>query len=189
MPKKSVVFTPAAEGVEQVTLVNFTMDKPADAPEGFVPEVIAFDLTKVDQNTLLRLALHGASQKIGDSYAGAKESGEDPIKYAHEAVSETIKQLYEGKWSVTRTGSGAPRVSILVMAYARVKGITEDQALELLGDLSDDDKKELQKNKKIAAAIALIRAEQAAERAKKAAEAAEKEDAEKAAKAAESSAA
>lgn len=176
MPKKAAVFTPAADGQEQSALVTFTMDKPANAPEGFQPEVITFDLSKVDTNTLIRLALHGASQKIGDSYAGAKESGEDPIKYAKEAVSETIDQLYQGKWSVTRTGSGAPRVSILVLAYAKVKGITEDAALEVLADLSDDDKKELQKNKKIAAAIAQIRADQAAERAKKAAEAAAKED-------------
>lgn len=173
MPKKAVVFN--QESGEK--LVNFTMDKPTGAAEDFVPEVIGFDLSKVDEATLFRLALHGASQKIGDSYAGAKESGEDPIKYAKEAVSETIKQLYEGKWAVTRTGSGAPRVSILVLAYAKVKGITEDAALEVLSDLSDDDKKELQKNKKIAAAIAVIRAEQAAERARKAMEAAAKEDA------------
>jgi hypothetical protein len=90
MPKKQVVFNP--ETGEK--LVHFTMDKPKDAPEGFTPVVHSFDLSKVNEETLLRLALHGASQKIGDSYAGAKDSGEDPIAYADAAVRETIQQGY-----------------------------------------------------------------------------------------------
>jgi len=179
MPKKQVVFTPATDVAAAQNLVKFTLDLPKDAPEGTQAEVIVFDLSKLTQETILRLALHGASQKIGDSYAGAKESGEDPLKYTKEAIEATIKQLEAGDWSVTRTGSGAPRVSILVLALAKVKGITQDEALELVGDLSEDDKKELQKNKKIAAAMAGIRAEQALARAKKAEEAALAEDAEK----------
>lgn len=176
MPKKTVIFTPESEGQEQVALVQFTMDKPKDAPEDFQPVVHTFDLSKVSPAILIRLALHGASQKIGDSYAGAKDSGEDPIAYADAAVQETIKQLYEGRWTVTRTSSGAPRVSILVQAYAKVKGISIDEALEVIGGLEADEKTTLSKNKKIAAAIAGIRAEQALARAKKAEEEAAKEE-------------
>jgi hypothetical protein len=157
--------------------VVFTLDKPANAAEDFVAEKLAFDLSAVNEETLIRLALHGASQKIGDSYAGAKDSGEDPLAYTKSAIEETIKQLYEGKWAVTRTGSGAPRVSILVLAYAKVKGITPEESLEVVGALDEEEKKVLQQNKKIAAAIAGLRAEQAMKRAEAAAKAAEEEDA------------
>jgi hypothetical protein len=180
MPKKAVVFN--AEAGEK--LVNFTMDKPANAPEDFVPVVHTFDLSKVSEEILIRLALHGASQKIGDSYAGAKDSGEDPIAYADAAVQETIKQLLEGKWAISRTGSGAPRTSMLAQALAAVKGMSLEEAIEAVGELSDDEKKVLQANKKIAAKIAGLKAEQALARAKKAEEEAAKEDADKAAAAA-----
>lgn len=177
MPKKAVEFN-----AEQNTgVVLFTMDKPANAPEDYQPVVHKFDLDKVSQAILVRLALHGASQKIGDSYAGAKDSGEDPIAYAESAVRETIKQLEEGNWSVTRTGTGAPRTSMLAQALAAVKGITLEAAIDAVSELNDDDKKTLQQNKKIAAKIAGLKAEQALARAKAAEAAAEKEDADKAA--------
>lgn len=173
MPKKQVNFD-AAAGTRQVA---FTMDKPAGAAEDFQPVVHVFDLSKVNEETLIRLALHGASQKIGDSYAGAKDSGEDPITYADAAVRETIEQLYQGKWSVTRTGSGAPRTSMLAQAFAAVKGITLEEAIEAVSGLTDEEKKVLQQNKKVAAKIAALKAEQALARAKKAEEEAAKEDA------------
>jgi hypothetical protein len=157
--------------------VSFVMDKPADAPEGFAPEVFIFDLSMVNEETRDRLALHGASQKIGDSYAGAKESGEDPIKYATDAVNETIAQLYRNEWAIARSGGGAPRTSLLVQAYAAIKGVSLEEAQEVIGSLTDEEKKAVQGTKKIAAWIAMRRAEQAAERAKKLAEAAAAEDA------------
>lgn len=165
MPKKATDVAAKA--------VVFTLD----APEGVEGEKITFDLSQVNEETLVRLALHGASQKIGDSYAGAKESGTDPVAYAKEAINDTIRQLYEGKWSVTRTGSGAPRVTILVQAFASVKGISLEEAQDVIGGLNDEEKKVVSANKKVAAKIAALRAEAAAEKARKAAEAAEAEDA------------
>ena len=165
MPKKAV-------NVEARNVV-FTVEPKT---EGESATVITFDLSKVSPEILARLALHGASQKIGDSYAGAKESGEDPVAYATAAINDTIKQLYEGSWSVGRTGTGAPRTSLLVQAYAQVKGITLEEAQEVIGGLNDEEKKVVQAAKKVAAAIAAIRAEQAAARAKKLAEEAAKED-------------
>lgn len=171
MPKKHV-------NVESAQVV-FTVEP---RTEGGEPTVITFDLSKVDGPMRDRLALHGAAQKIGDSYAGAKESGEDPIAYAEAAINDTIKQLYAeehgglNKWSVTRTGTGAPRTSLLVQAFAQVSGKSLEEAQEIVSQLNDEEKKELQGKKKIAAAIAAIRAEQAVARAKKAAEEAAKED-------------
>src|SRR5690606_7229783 len=119
---------------------------------------IMFDLSKVTPSMLRMLALHGARQKIGDSYAGAKESGEDPVDYATAAILDTIKQLYAeehgglNRLSVTRTGTGAPRTSLLVQAFALVTGKSVEEAQEYISDLNDEEKKELQKKKKIAAA-------------------------------------
>lgn len=157
--------------------ILFILEVPKDAPEGTVGETIEFDLAKVPEDLLPRLALHGASQKIGDSYSGAKESGEDPIAYAKASIEETIKQLYEGKWSVGRTGTGAPRTTHLVRAYAALTGKTLEEALETVGGLTDEEKKALQGQKKIAAKIAQFKAEDAAARAAKLAEEAAKEDA------------
>jgi hypothetical protein len=182
MPAKKSVFTPATETAAAVRQVLFTMDKPTNAPEGFVPEVFTFDLTKISAEMLERLALHGASQKIGDSYAGAKDSGEDPLAYAKAAIQDTIKQLYSKEnggndtWSVARSGSGAPRTSILIQAYAQVKGVSIEDAQETIGALNDDEKKVVAGTKKVAAAMAQIRAEAAAAKARKLAAEAAKED-------------
>lgn len=144
----------------------------------------AFELSKVpgaealDPNTMAgRLAIHGASQKIGDSYAGvAKES--DPLAMAKANVKDTIAQIYAGTWRVNSTGGG-PRVNDLAVAMARVTGEPlegEDGTVAYVAAMSDDDKKAMRKKPKIAAALAAIAAEKAAERAKKLAEAAAKAD-------------
>jgi hypothetical protein len=143
-----------------------------------------FDLKQVpgaealDPNVMAgRLAIHGASQKIGDSYAGvAKES--DPLAMAKANVKDTIAQIYAGTWRVN--AGGGPRVNDLAVAMARVTGEPlegDDGTIAFVAAMSDDDKKAMRKKPKIAAALAAIAAEKAAERAKKLAEAAEKEEA------------
>lgn len=134
-----------------------------------------FDLTQVTPELAVMLSLHGASQKIGDSYAGAKESGTDPLAYAKEAVKDTIAQLYKGEWKIARTGTGAPRTSFLIIAFAKITGKSLEESQELVGGLTDEEKAALQKKPKIAAALAALRADaavaKAAELAKKAEEA------------------
>lgn len=143
-----------------------------------------FDLKQVpgaeslDPNVMAgRLAIHGASQKIGDSYAGvAKET--DPLAMAKANVKDTIAQIYAGTWRVN--AGGGPRVNDLAVAMARVTGEPlegDDGTIAFVAAMSDDDKKAMRKKPKIAAALAAIAAEKAAERAKKLAEAAEKEEA------------
>lgn len=162
----------------------------ADAEKGvaaveFKPSRDVFDVSKVSQAMLIHLALHGAKQKIADSYAGAKESGTNPLAYAKEAVKETIAQLYStengGKdvWSVGRTGSGAPRTTFLVQAFAEATGQSIEAAQETIGGLTDEEKTALGKKPKIAAIVAKFKATaavaKAEELAKKAAEAEAKE--------------
>lgn len=157
----------------------------ADAEKGIAgsPSRDTFDLSKVSPAMLIHLALHGAKQKIADSYAGAKESGTNPLAYAKEAVRDTIAQLYStehgGKdtWSVGRTGSGAPRTTFLVQAFAEASGQSIEAAQEVVGALSDEEKTALGKKPKIAAIVARLKAEAAVRKAEelaKKADAAEK---------------
>lgn len=171
--------------------------KPATDKEPAVEGKDSLDVFKLSEvpgyvagleNTMIgRLALHGASQKIGDSYAGvakeAKELNTTALDLAKANVRDTIAQIYKGEWRVN-AGGGGPRVNDLAIAISRVTGEAlegEDGTIAYVAAMSDEDKKATRKKPKIAAALAQIAAEKAAERAKKLAEAAAKEDEAKAA--------
>ena len=126
-----------------------------------------FDGSKVSDEIRKRLYLHGASQKCGDSYAGAGDAA-DPVAYAKEAVRDTIAQLYAGDWRVT--GPSGPRVSDLATAIARLKGMSIEEATAIVESLNDDQKKLTKKHPQVAATLAVISAERAAARASKLAE-------------------
>ena len=116
-----------------------------------------------------RLIVHGASQKIGDSYAGANKEPK-PVEFAKTAVADTIKQLVENSWRVT--SSGGPRVTDLATVYAQVSGDSIETAVELLASLSEEDIKVLRNKPKIKAGLLALTAKRAAEKAAAAAEAA-----------------
>lgn len=128
-----------------------------------------FDMGRVPEAIRTQLMFHGASQKIGDSYAGASAAA-DPLAYAKESVRDTIAQLYAGTWRVSV--SAGPRVSDLAAAVALATGKTLDECVTIIGNLDDGQKKVLRKQPKVAAALASIAAKKAAERAARAAEAA-----------------
>jgi hypothetical protein len=186
-----------AEGAPTGNVVFYFDDhvvaKPAspDGKEAAVTGVdsfVVFELSKVPGAETLdatsmagRLAIHGASQKIGDSYAGvAKET--DPLAAAKAAVAETIKQIYDGVWRVN--AGGGPRVNDLAIAIARVTGQSlegEDGAVAYVAAMSDEDKKVMRKKPKIAAELAKIALEKAQKRADELAKKAAEEDEPKAA--------
>lgn len=113
-----------------------------------------FDVTRVSDEIRAKLALHGASQKIGDSYAGAGDDEiADPLAYAKERVADTIAQLYAGDWRTVTVGGGG----ILAEAMAAVSGLSREDCAAQLVELNDDEKKELRKKPKIAAALARIK--------------------------------
>lgn len=124
--------------------------------------VQTFELDKVSDEIRVRLALHGASQKVGDSYAGAGDSA-DPTAYANEAVKDTIAQLLAGEWRVG--GGGGPRVSDLAQALSRISGESVEAVTEKLSKAGDEEKKNLRKHPQVAAILAAIKAENAAKRA------------------------
>ena len=62
-----------------------------------------------------RLAMHGYSQKVGDSYAGA-----ETIEESASRAQAVIDQLLAGEWSQARaSGTGAPRTTMLAEALSR----------------------------------------------------------------------
>ena len=129
---------------------------------------IQFDMSKLSPEIIAKLAIHGASQKLGDSYAGAKKACEgseiDPADYARGQVNGVIEQLIAGDWTV-RTGAGGPAVTDLAKALAEATGNNEDEWAERLADATADEKKELRKHPAVKAAMDRYRAERAAAKA------------------------
>lgn len=126
-------------------------------------------LENLSEDIITRLALHGLSQKVGDSFAGAGEEP-NPLKYAEERIIETYEQLRKGEWRVTV--AGGPRASLLARALARVTGHSLEEAIEVVEGLDDEQKKAIRKDpaiKKASADIKLEDAQKAKERAEGAA--------------------
>ena len=128
-----------------------------------------FELGKVSPEIRIHLALHGASQKGGDSYAGAS-SADDPMEYAKAACRDTIAQLYAGDWRVT--AAAGPRITDLATAVARVTGKDLEEVVEVLEGLDEAQKKALRKRPQVAAMLAMISQEKATAKAARLVEAA-----------------
>lgn len=115
---------------------------------------IVVELSKVSDANQNRLALHGLSQKCGDSYAGAES-----IADAREAVLGVQEMLYSGEWSTRAPGE--PRVAVLAEALARATGRTVEEAKAALAAMDDETRKAISAHpgvKKARAEMALERA-------------------------------
>lgn len=127
---------------------------------------VVFDLSKVSDEMLTQLALHGASQKGGDSYAGAKTATDgtsiDPDEWARNECQRVVEQIYAGEWTVRRA-SGGPGITDLARALAEVMpDVTEAEAAERLAEASKEDKAALRKHPAVAAVLQRLKAERAA---------------------------
>jgi hypothetical protein len=101
---------------------------------------------------------HGFSQKIGDSYAGAK-SVEDAIA----AASATINQLPEG-WNARREAGEGPDTGLLLEAIMRVNNVPAERKPEMaekLKALPAEGKAKLRQEPPIVAMIGQIKTERA----------------------------
>ena len=97
-------------------------------------------LSDFKPEVVIRLALHGLSQKLGDSYAGAADE-ENPLGYAKESVTDVHGQLVNGDWRVT--GTGGSRITLLARALARATGQTVEAAqgvIDVKAEYGDDGK-------------------------------------------------
>lgn len=120
-------------------------------------------LSDLPQEIQLNLALHGLSQKLGDSYASVKGD----VNAAKEKFAATLKQLLAGEWAAKREGEGSSKVTELAEAIARIKGVEVAVANAAVGKATDEQIKGWKANAKVKAVIAEIRAEKAAKRAAK----------------------
>jgi len=135
--------------------------------DGQTSEVNVDEWPEVVQRSAM---FHGALQKLGDTYAGA-----DDVESAREAFNATLDALKEGDWNRRGTGAGGPQTTQLMEAVSAVTGKDLDTVRERFQTLTDDEKKALRKDARIALALEKIKAARARERMKALADAAKNE--------------
>lgn len=155
----------AKEVYGPLTKEGHTQDAPAVEvvfPDGNTERVALSDLPA---EVVTRLAVHGLSQKLGDSYASAGQQ-ENPLAFAKQRVADVAAQLREGDWRVT--SEGGTTVTLLGRALARATGQTEEAAMAKIREREEGDedegkafKKALRAHPDIKKATADIKAEDA----------------------------
>ena len=116
---------------------------------------LTFDPAIVSPEIVTALMLHGASQKIGDSFAGSES-----VEEAYADASEVLDQLYAGQWKAARA-AGEPRTGLLVEALARISGKDVAMCKLAVETMTDDARKALRNDPRIKREIAKINFENA----------------------------
>ncbi|MFM6926969.1 MAG: hypothetical protein ACKOX6_00805 [Bdellovibrio sp.] len=126
---------------------------------------VEVELDSFKQDIVRNLALHGLSQKLGDSYASVKGDVPEAIK----RFRTTLEQLQAGEWKKTRAeGEGVGRVTELAEAISRFRSAPLEKAAAAVAKATPEQKKAWQAHPQLKAIIATIRAEKAAAKAAKA---------------------
>lgn len=130
-----------------------------------------FELSKCSKAMVIQLALHGGSQKVGDSYASAKkicaDTDIDPNEWSRSQAASVVGQIYEDDWTVRTAGAGT--ITDLTIALAEAAGCTVEDATTRLAEIEKDERASLRKHPDIAAVLTRIKAERATAKAKDAA--------------------
>ena len=152
-----------AEAATEAAKVKFC-EKEYDLDTGVVSftfgngEVVEVDVNQLPEQMRKQLMLHGVSQKVGDSFAGAKGNFMEGIS----AAKSVIEQLVAGIWRSARgEGEARPRLGELAEAIARIKGVEVAVAMAAVEKATDEQRKAWRGNAKVKATIAAIRAEAA----------------------------
>ena len=127
---------------------------------------VEFDLARCTPEMVQKLALHGASQKIGDSTSGF--SKERDFHSAFGKMQGIADNLYEGVWS-DRSGGGT---ADLVKALAELQGASLEEVQVVVDKMTEEQLAEVKGNKQVKAKIA----EYVAARAKESAKTSQAED-------------
>lgn len=117
---------------------------------------IETDVRDLPREIVERLAIHGLSQKVGDSYAGA-ESVDEAIGNA----KMTYDNLVANVWAVKAIRGGK-----IVEAIVRATGQAFDVVLAKWAIMTDEEKKAVKSHPDVKKALAEIEAERAAALAK-----------------------
>lgn len=114
-------------------------------------EVIIVDPNKYPPEIQENLKSHGASQKLGDSFAGVTKPEE-----ARARVAQVHKGLMENKWT-TRT-AGEPRSNMLVEALAVIQKVEVGVMRAFVEGLDDDTKKSVRNHPEVKAKMSEMKA-------------------------------
>ena len=134
-------------------------------------EDVTIDVNALNDEMKFNRLVHGVSQTVGDSYAGAGKE-ENPNAAARQFAKETVEQLLAGV--VRASSGGGPRVTDLATVWATLSGETLENAVAFIDGLDDAAEKALRGKPKVKAALAALTAKRAAEKAAKLAEEAAK---------------
>lgn len=113
-------------------------------------------LESLNDDTIRKLALHGLSQKVGDSYAGAESVGEGVGM-----AGAVWKNLQAGLW-----GAKVQRGGKIVEAFSRATGQSIEACAERYAAMDEKQVKTLRKHPDIKRALAEMEAERATALAK-----------------------
>lgn len=141
-------------------------------------EALEAELSEFPQEIVTRLALHGLSQRCGDSYAGVGKEFNDTTEAAAEArrrVERILDQLRQGEYGrVGGGGGGGPRLNLTVKALARATGHTVEEAQQVVEAAKAKDENEgtdmvkrLRQHPEVKQAMEQIKAEEAQAKAEK----------------------
>lgn len=126
--------------------------------EGFVRfefadgKYLQCDAKNINGDIMTRLVLHGISQKVGDSYAGAES-----VKEARLMAEGVWRNLTNGLWAVKATRGGK-----IVEALHRITGKPYDVCLEKWQGMDEAAQKALRKHADVKRVLAEMEAERAA---------------------------
>ncbi len=120
-------------------------------------EVVEVDLGSFDQDMIVQFAIHGMTQKLGDSYASSLTVSE-----AVEKFYDVLRNLEAGHWNSQRSASGG----IWVEAIARATGKELTECQEMWTSKDDAGKKAIKAHAKIKLAKAEITIEREQAKAK-----------------------
>lgn len=138
----------------QKSIENDKNGKPAVRLDFSNGETRIFSLPEGDM--LIRLAIHGAMQKLGDELAGV-EVLDDGIQ----AIDELAARLQSGKWSEETSGKSAAGSSVLQKALVEVSGKTAEEIRSFLAGKTAAEKAAIRTNPKILVVVQRLEAERA----------------------------
>ena len=139
------------EKTSEGTVVTFTFGN---------GEVRTLDLAELSEETQQDLMVHGALQKIGDSYSSA--AGDYGFGIAQ--AEKTIQNLRDGNWGTPRTaGEGKQKIGELATALAALQGVDPAVVTAALEAATEDQRKAFRAHPAVKLKIAELRAAKAAE--------------------------
>lgn len=112
------------------------------------------ELDSFNADLQLAFALHGISQKFGDSYASATT-----VTEARSAFDDLYDQLMNGDWEKRREGGKAKEEPLLVEALARIYNSPVEAVRPLVEAMKPAERRAMEADGEVARMILAIRAE------------------------------